>query len=101
MGQWLVGRPDLLHALALKTYDRLLLPLFARPVEFQVIFSEEFSFEEPMNDDEVKERWCWCTSDKPALVLIQADRALTDHLLVFTLTRAIFAHVASYPQAAK
>lgn len=86
LGQQLIENPDVLESIALKTFDRLLIPVFVKPLDWQVFFSDEFSFEEPVNDDLADHRWCWCISDKPAMVLIQSSEALSGHRLRFTVT---------------
>jgi hypothetical protein len=86
LGHWLVENPDVLESVALKTFDRLLFPAFVKPLSWQLFFSDEFSFEEPVGDDSATHRWCWSVSDKPATVFIQSGEILSDHRLKFSVT---------------
>ena len=88
LGQWLIDNPDILESVALKTFDSLLIPVFVEPLDWIALYSDEFSFEEPADDDLTIHRWCWCVSEKPATVFIQSREPLLDHRLKFAITCA-------------
>lgn len=90
LGHRLAQAPLVLERIGLKTFDRLVFPAFIQPAPFQVLYSDGFSFEEPVNDDLTMERWCWNTSEKQSFVLVQANDALTKHWLRFSLSGASF-----------
>lgn len=82
----LLDAPQFWRSLSLKTFEWVLAPLFVRPEPF-TIFSDEFSFIEPLFDD-VAPPWCWSVNSGPATVWVIGDDEVKTCSLSFTLTGA-------------
>jgi len=74
-------------ALSLKTYEWAVAPFFLVPEPYFVLYSEQFSFEEPVRNDDA-EHWCWTKNPEPGTVLIVNGGAAGAYLLEFTLGAA-------------
>src|SRR3954453_14039767 len=78
----LLGDRDFWRELGLKTFEWVLAPLMAQPANF-TLFSDDFSFVEPLFND-ASRQWCWSLTTRGVVWVVTASETAT--FLSFTLT---------------
>ena len=84
LAQGLLLKPAFFRALSLKTFEWVIAPFFVRPEPFFTLYSDQFSFEERLGDDDAG--WCWTERPGPAVVWIVNGGDAGDYSIDFTLT---------------
>ena len=86
LAQSLLLEPDFFQTLGLKTFEWVLAPFFIEPEPFYTVYSGQFSFQEPIGDENPSR--CWTEDPEPAVVEIVHGGEPGEYLVDFTLTGA-------------
>ncbi|OGT08840.1 MAG: hypothetical protein A2X78_03025 [Gammaproteobacteria bacterium GWE2_37_16] len=75
LAQWILSQPKIINQISLATFEWVILPLFVKQENFYNIYSNGFSFDEPLHDDGSSSRWCWATSHNATVFILNCNQA--------------------------